>query len=85
MDAAGAVSPHFNGPGVGGPAGVKEHGIGTGGFSRNLGGPARLHAIQSGSGDRMRTPGPWSAFWTTGSEASNATHGNAKRRKRSAA
>jgi len=58
VDAAGAGSPHFNGPGVGGPAGVKEHGIGTGGFPRNLGGPARLHAIQSGSGDRITNPWP---------------------------
>ena len=58
MDAAGAVSPHFNGPGVGGPAGVDEQGIGTTGFSRNLGGPGRLHALNSGSGDRMTNSWP---------------------------
>jgi hypothetical protein len=45
-------------PGAVGPAGVGEHGIGTGGFTRNLGSPARLPTIISGSGDRMLNPWP---------------------------
>jgi hypothetical protein len=36
-------------------------------------------------GTGTRTPGPRLAFWTDGSEASDAPHGNAKRRQRSAA
>ena len=58
MDVTEAMSSHFNGPGVGDPAGVDEHGIGATGFSRNLGGPARLRAKHSGSGDRITNPWP---------------------------
>src|SRR5688572_572969 len=41
-----------------GPAGVGEHGIGTTGFPRNLGGPDRLPAITSREGDRLTNPRP---------------------------
>ena len=45
-------------PGVFGPAGVEEQGIGIFGLSGNLGGPACLPAHHSGSGDRNTNPRP---------------------------
>jgi hypothetical protein len=51
--------------GVSGPAGVEEQGIGTSGFSRNLGGPAPLHAIlpdgATGYQPLARSCAPWAA------------------------
>src|SRR5262245_8120780 len=62
-----------------GPAGVREHGIGTGGFPRNLGRPAVSASTISGSGgwpDR-NTPGPKPASGlagaNTGARGSNRT------------
>src|ERR1700731_2319424 len=69
-----------------GPAGVEEQGVGTGGFPRNLGEPERLpahHFPAMGTGDEPQARG--GAFWTVGSETTDATQGIAKRRQPSAA
>lgn len=58
MDIAGAAPEASQSPDAFGPAGVGEQGIGTEGFSRNLGGPDRLPANESRDGDRTMNPRP---------------------------
>jgi len=68
------------------PAGVKEQGIGTRGFPRNMGGPVVSPGISRPCGGPSNVPRPAVASHPAAAGANQGcTAGTAKRRKRSAA